>query len=88
LTRHVRNVCVSYHDCNDTSLPSTAYAEADTNIIANVALCELLHELTSFKNTTRSNGTHVNVNLYPPIRNVRLPIFCLSRHWKRYNLIS
>ena len=36
---------LSYHDCNYTSLPSTAYADADNNIIANVALRELLQGL-------------------------------------------
>ena len=88
LTRHVRSVCVSYHDCNYTSLPSTAYADADTNIIANVALHELLHGLTCFQNTTRFKGVHINVILYTPIRNVRLPMFCLSRNWEHHNLIS
>jgi len=88
LTRHVRNVSVSYHDCRYTSLPSTAYADLDTNIIANVALRELLYGINCFQNTTRLNGIPVNVIIYTPIRNVRLPVFCLSRNWKHHNQIS
>jgi len=88
LTSHVRNVCVSYHDCRHTSLSSTASADVDTNIIANFALREMLYGRTCFQITTRFNGIPVNVSLYTPIRNVRLPVFCLSRNWKHHNRIS
>lgn len=85
LTRRAWNVWVSCHDWCYTSLPSTAYAGADSNKIATVALRDLLHGFTCIQNTTRFNGMLVNVILYTPIRNIRLPVFSLSRN---YNQIS
>ena len=73
LTRHARNVCVSCHDCRYSSLPSTAYADANSNKIATVALRDYT-DLTCIQNTTRFNGILGNVILYTPIRNKTLPV--------------
>jgi len=43
-----------------------------------------IYDISSLK----VNGIPVCVILYTPIRNVRLPVFCLSRNWKNHNEIS